>query len=75
MVQKEFLLGYNQEDAQEFYQLVMSLLEKEYKQINTSRLPTPEPDANSNKFVDIRELKDKTPKILSMFLQQKLIQI
>ena len=59
---KNFFLGYNQEDAQEFYQLVMSLLEKEYKQISTSRLPTPEPDANSNKFVDIRDLKDKAPK-------------
>lgn len=29
---KEFLLGYNQEDAQEFYQLVMSLLKR-----NTSK--------------------------------------
>ncbi|RCK64361.1 Ubiquitin carboxyl-terminal hydrolase 1 [Candida viswanathii] len=60
---QNFFLGYNQEDAQEFYQLLMNLLEKEYKKMNSSRLPTPEPEENENsksdenRFVDIRNLK------------------
>ena len=30
---QNFFTGYNQEDAQEFYQLVMNLVESEYKKI------------------------------------------
>ncbi|CAI5758130.1 unnamed protein product [Candida verbasci] len=55
---QNFFSGYNQEDAQEFYQLVMNLLEKEFKTMNSSRLPTPEPEEKPRKFVDIREVKE-----------------
>ncbi|KAG5422214.1 UBP1 [Candida metapsilosis] len=58
---QNFFSGYNQEDAQEFYQLTMSLLEKEFKKINQSRLPTPEPEGEKEKetkFQDVRNLKE-----------------
>ncbi|KAL6453076.1 UBP1 Ubiquitin carboxyl-terminal hydrolase 1 [Candida maltosa Xu316] len=61
---QHLFLGYNQEDAQEFYQLLMNLLEKEYKKMSFSRLPTPEPEENGNssqpehRYVDIRNLKN-----------------
>lgn len=68
---QNFFSGYNQEDAQEFYQLVMNLLEREYKKMNSSRLPTPEPEDMNNdklqdnstatsggsKFIDVRNIK------------------
>lgn len=68
---QNFFSGYNQEDAQEFYQLVMNLLEREYKKMNSSRLPTPEPEdmnndklqdnstatSGSSKFIDVRNIK------------------
>ncbi|CAX43079.1 ubiquitin carboxyl-terminal hydrolase, putative [Candida dubliniensis CD36] len=68
---QNFFSGYNQEDAQEFYQLVMNLLEREYKKMSSSRLPTPEPeDMNNeksqnnnnngkNKFIDVRNIKSE----------------
>lgn len=53
---QNFFTGYNQEDAQEFYQLVMNLVESEYKKVSQSRQPTPEPESSdkslSDKFVD-----------------------
>ena len=61
---QNFFSGYNQEDAQEFYQLIMGLLEKEFKKMSLSRLPTPEPEENSSsskketKFIDVRNLKE-----------------
>lgn len=53
---QNFFTGYNQEDAQEFYQLVMNLVETEYKKDSKSRQLSPEPDSSekslSDKFVD-----------------------
>lgn len=53
---QNFFTGYNQEDAQEFYQLVMNLVESEYKKDSKSRQLTPEPESSeklpSDKFVD-----------------------
>lgn len=46
---QNFFTGYNQEDAQEFYQLVMNLVEKEYKKLTSSRHATPEPEDENNK--------------------------
>lgn len=59
---QNFFTGYNQEDAQEFYQLVMRIVEKEYKSISTSREGTPEPESASEqkekpiKFIDASNL-------------------
>lgn len=39
---QNFFTGYNQEDAQEFYQLVMGLLEKEYKKVSQQPTKTDE---------------------------------
>lgn len=60
---QNFFTGYSQEDAQEFYQLVMSLLEKEFKSSSKSRSSTPEveePDKSQNKvlFVDRSSIPD-----------------
>ncbi|KAI5952678.1 UBP1 [Candida jiufengensis] len=61
---QNFFSGYSQEDAQEFYQLIMNILEKEFKKMSVSRLPTPEPEDENNskpkenKFVDVRNIKD-----------------
>ncbi|KAI3406245.2 UBP1 [Candida oxycetoniae] len=67
---QNFFSGYNQEDAQEFYQLIMNLLEKEFKKMSVSRLPTPEPETDQaeeekkkkkekeNIFIDVRNLKE-----------------
>ncbi|KAI5969794.1 UBP1 [Candida margitis] len=58
---QNFFSGYNQEDAQEFYQLIMNILEKEFKKISQSRLPTPEPEGENkeeHKFQDARNLKE-----------------
>lgn len=56
---QNFFSGYNQEDAQEFYQLIMNILEKEFKKITQSRLPTPEPEGEKEtKFQDVRNLKE-----------------
>lgn len=52
---QNFFSGYNQEDAQEFYQLVMRIMEKEYKKISKSREATPEPESG----------EEKTPKFVS----------
>lgn len=53
---QNFFMGYSQEDAQEFYQLCMRLVEKEYKSAFKSRESTPEPEGDSkseaNKYVD-----------------------
>ncbi|KAF3986446.1 hypothetical protein FT663_04798 [Candidozyma haemuli var. vulneris] len=63
---QNFFTGYNQEDAQEFYQLVMRIVEKEYKSISTSREATPEPESegeqkdDSKKYVDARLLSNLT---------------
>lgn len=46
---QNFFTGYSQEDAQEFYQLVMRIVEKEYKLISKSREATPEPESASEK--------------------------
>lgn len=46
---QNFFTGYNQEDAQEFYQLAMRLVEKEYKKISISRESTPEPEGAENR--------------------------
>lgn len=40
---QNFFTGYNQEDAQEFYQLVMRIVEKEHKSLVLSRESTPGP--------------------------------
>lgn len=54
---QNFFSGYNQEDAQEFYQLVMRLVESEYKKVAASRQSSPEPEGekkdDKTKFVDI----------------------
>ncbi|CAK9439177.1 uncharacterized protein LODBEIA_P34010 [Lodderomyces beijingensis] len=63
---QNFFSGYSQEDAQEFYQLIMNLLEKEFKKMSLSRLPTPEPEESmeeqkkkqETKYVDARNLKE-----------------
>lgn len=57
---QNFFSGYNQEDAQEFYQLVMGLLEREHKKMSLSRQVTPEPEekVSKNKFVDKDNVKD-----------------
>lgn len=52
-----FFTGYNQEDAQEFYQLVMRLVEKEYKKISKSREGTPEAES--------AESSEKAPKFVN----------
>ncbi|OVF07696.1 putative ubiquitin-specific protease [Clavispora lusitaniae] len=43
---QNFFTGYNQEDAQEFYQLVMRIIEKEHKHLVSSRESTPGPEVN-----------------------------
>lgn len=52
---QNFFTGYNQEDAQEFYQLVMNLVEKEYKGLLKSRPATPDPDSNDpqDDYIDV----------------------
>lgn len=52
---QNFFTGYNQEDAQEFYQLVMNLVEKEYKGLLKSRPATPDPDSNDSHddYIDV----------------------
>lgn len=51
--------GYNQEDAQEFYQLVMRLVEKEYKRaIGFKEEPKPQSDAQPHNFVDVKDVED-----------------
>ncbi|RLV95942.1 Ubiquitin carboxyl-terminal hydrolase 1 [Spathaspora sp. JA1] len=56
---QNFFSGYNQEDAQEFYQLVMNLLEREHKNVSTSRMPTPEPEVGpGDKYIDMNYVKD-----------------
>lgn len=54
---QNFFTGYNQEDAQEFYQLVMRIVEKEFKSISKSREATPEPEGS--------EKPEKKPKFIS----------
>lgn len=54
---QNFFTGYNQEDAQEFYQLVMRIVEKEFKSISKSRESTPEPEGS--------EKVEKAPKFVS----------
>lgn len=50
---QNFFTGYNQEDAQEFYQLVMSILEKEYKKLQNPASATPEPeDKTKGQYLD-----------------------
>lgn len=51
---QNFFTGYNQEDAQEFYQLVMNILEKEYKKLQNPLSSTPEPESEKSEspFVD-----------------------
>ena len=55
---QNFFTGYDQEDAQEFYQLVMRILEKEYKKLSTSRVATPEPEEKDTppKFINISQM-------------------
>ncbi|KAK6465714.1 Ubp1 protein [Scheffersomyces coipomensis] len=59
---QNFFSGYNQEDAQEFYQLVMNILEREYKKMTSSRFSTPEPESEvsslkqAEKFIEISNL-------------------
>ncbi|OBA19649.1 cysteine proteinase [Metschnikowia bicuspidata var. bicuspidata NRRL YB-4993] len=50
---QNFFLGYNQEDAQEFYQLVMRIVEKEYKNTSLSQPSSPGPETKDDvsKFV------------------------
>lgn len=60
---QNFFTGYDQEDAQEFYQLIMSILEKEYKKLSSSTVSTPEPeDPNEKqlKFVDLSSISNLT---------------
>jgi ubiquitin carboxyl-terminal hydrolase 1 len=55
---QNFFTGYDQEDAQEFYQLVMRILEKEYKKLSSSRVATPEPEDKETppKFINISQM-------------------
>lgn len=53
---QNFFTGYNQEDAQEFYQLVMRIVEKEHKNLILSRESTPGP---------LKE-KESTPRFLPL---------
>lgn len=62
---QNFFTGYSQEDAQEFYQLVMRIVEKEYKSISKSREATPEPESES-------ELKDDLVKFIDSKLLTRL---
>ncbi|CCE88619.1 Piso0_001391 [Millerozyma farinosa CBS 7064] len=60
---QNFFTGYNQEDAQEFYQLVMGLLEKEFKSSSKSRSSTPEVEGsdkgqNTVSFIDRSSIPD-----------------
>lgn len=55
---QNFFLGYNQEDAQEFYQLVMSLVESEFKKSNETKTSTFSKEKGS-KFVSIDRLKQE----------------
>lgn len=55
---QNFFTGYSQEDAQEFYQLVMRIVEKEYKNISQSREPTPEPETDNELKSDLARFID-----------------
>lgn len=59
---QNFFMGYNQEDAQEFYQLVMRIVEKEYKKAYLTKSPSPGPESNDNtpKFVLASEVPNYT---------------
>lgn len=59
---QNFFTGYDQEDAQEFYQLIMSVLEKEYKKMASSTVSTPEPEDPEKplKFVDVSQISNLT---------------
>lgn len=51
--------GYNQEDAQEFYQLVMNLVENEHKKATGFKQdPKPLSDAHPHNFVDVENVDD-----------------
>lgn len=52
---QNFFTGYNQEDAQEFYQLVMGLVESEYKKVRHIPKNTSE---SKRVFVDIASVPD-----------------
>ncbi|CUM67518.1 uncharacterized protein PRCAT00005217001 [Priceomyces carsonii] len=51
---QNFFTGYNQEDAQEFYQVVMGLLESEFKKVNKTNesINKDEKSGEITKFVD-----------------------
>ncbi|ODV79230.1 cysteine proteinase [Suhomyces tanzawaensis NRRL Y-17324] len=53
---QNFFSGYNQEDAQEFYQLVMGLLEKEFKGLQGK--PSKKSDSPADQFVDVADVKN-----------------
>lgn len=55
---QNFFLGYNQEDAQEFYQLVMDLLENEYKKTMKLRILTPDPEEKPLPFINTADLAE-----------------
>lgn len=50
---QNFFSGYNQEDAQEFYQLVMRIVESEYKKVTSIKT-----DKESDKYVDVDSVDD-----------------
>lgn len=53
---QNFFTGYNQEDAQEFYQLVMNLIETEYKKVRG--IPKLENNEKTDKFLDISSVSN-----------------
>ena len=56
---QNFLTGYNQEDAQEFYQLLMAIVEKEYKDsVLGNNGASEKKEKASDKFVDMDEIPD-----------------
>ncbi|GEQ67827.1 hypothetical protein JCM33374_g1493 [Metschnikowia sp. JCM 33374] len=59
---QNFFMGYNQEDAQEFYQSVMRIVEKEYKKAFSSKSPSPEPEVKDDapKFISAAEIPNYT---------------
>ncbi|KAH3678905.1 hypothetical protein WICPIJ_008793 [Wickerhamomyces pijperi] len=49
---KSFLMGYNQEDAQEFFQSILHELEEDFKKVNNNNKPSPSP----NTAIDIKQI-------------------
>lgn len=62
---QNFFTGYNQEDAQEFYQLIMSILEKEYHK-EGSLSESEKSDVEAEKYVDSGDIDELITGTLSL---------